>query len=81
MKLSEALARFHDRVFPGWGGRLEHLSLSLHALASWEDVLRLEANDARLAPADRDLVERFLRDPTGWSEDHGGRRAPMEPPL
>ncbi|HWX48446.1 MAG TPA: hypothetical protein VNZ61_10355 [Roseomonas sp.] len=25
-------------------------------------------------------VERFLRDPAGWSADHGGRRAPMEPP-
>lgn len=80
MTLSDALVLFHNRAFPGWGGRLEHLGLSLHALASWDDVLRLEADDALLSPADREIIERFLRDPAGWSADHGGRRAPMEPP-
>ncbi|MCK8785984.1 orotate phosphoribosyltransferase [Roseomonas sp. NAR14] len=80
MRLSDALVLFHNRAFPGWDARLEHLGLSLHALASWDDVLRPEAGETLLSPADRDVIERFLRDPAGWSADHGGRRAPMTPP-
>lgn len=81
MRLSDALVLFHNRAFPGWHERLHRLDLSLHALASWDDVLRLPADDPLLPPADRQVIERFLRDPAGWSADHGGRSAPMQPPL
>ncbi len=81
LTVSEALVLFHNRAFPGWRERLAHLGLSLHALASWDDVLRLDAGDPLLRPADRNLIENFLRDPAGWSATHGGRRTPMQPPL
>jgi len=81
MRLSDALVLFHNRAFPGWHERLHRLDLSLHALASWDDVLRLPSDDPLLPPADRQVIERFLRDPAGWSADHGGRSAPMQPPL
>jgi hypothetical protein len=44
----------------------------MHAMASWDDVLRLETG--LLGSADRGVIERFLAEPAAWSADHGGRR-------
>jgi orotate phosphoribosyltransferase len=66
------LTIFYHDAFPGAGARLKEAGLTLHALATWGDVLRAEASQ-RLAPEDRAEIERFLADPVAWSTRHGGR--------
>jgi orotate phosphoribosyltransferase len=73
--VTDTLVLFHNRAFPGGAERLAQLGLSLHALADWNDVLRLDAASPMLAPADRALIEVFLANPSAWSADHMGRRA------
>ncbi len=72
--LADILVLFHNRAFPGGAERLAQAQLSLHALADWDDVLRFDAAQHHLAPADRALIEAFLRNPAAWSADHMGRR-------
>jgi len=74
--VTDTMVLFHNRAFPG-GERLDRLSVSLHAVASWTDVLGLDAADL-LAPPDRRLIEHFLTDPARWSGDHGGRGVTIE---
>ncbi len=71
--MTDALVIFHHGVFPGCSERLAALGLALHAVATWDDVLRLGTGDLVLNPADRAEIERFLPDPAGWSAAHGGR--------
>jgi orotate phosphoribosyltransferase len=71
--VTDGLVIFYHGVFPGSGERLAGLGLSLHALATWEDILRL---DGGLDPTDRAEVEKFLPDPAKWSAFHGGRGVP-----
>jgi orotate phosphoribosyltransferase len=72
------LVIFYYNAFPGAAERLARLGLTLDALATWDDILRL---DAGLDDADRAEVERFLTDPAAWSAFHGGRATPIQPPL
>ncbi|MFJ5370402.1 orotate phosphoribosyltransferase, partial [Bosea sp. CER48] len=62
---------YHD-AFPGAGERLAEAGLTLHALATWADVLAAD-DGGRLAREDRAEIERFLADPVAWSTRHGGR--------
>jgi orotate phosphoribosyltransferase len=78
--VTDTMVLFYNRAFPGGGERLTRLGVSLHAVANWTDVLRLDADDL-LLPADRAVIEHFLSDPGGWSGDHGGRGVTMELPL
>ncbi|MGX1789660.1 orotate phosphoribosyltransferase [Bosea sp. NPDC055332] len=71
-QVEHVLTIFYHDAFPGAGDRLREAGLTLHALASWADVLRAEASQ-RLAPEDRAEIERFLADPVAWSTRHGGR--------
>jgi orotate phosphoribosyltransferase len=77
----DALVLFHNQAFPGGAERLDRLGLTLHALANWDDVLRLGEDSSLLDPADRTVIEHFLAAPADWSGDHGGRRISMEPPA
>jgi len=70
--VEHVLTIFYHDVFPGAGTRLQEAGLTLHALATWADVLRTEASQD-LAPEDRAEIERFLADPVAWSTRHGGR--------
>jgi orotate phosphoribosyltransferase len=73
------LTIFYHDVFPGAGTRLQEAGLTLHALATWADVLRADL-DGQLAAKDRAEIERFLADPVAWSTWHGGR-ASLSPRL
>jgi orotate phosphoribosyltransferase len=77
--VTDALVIFHHGVFPGGAERLAQLNLTLHALATWTDILLLDAATHRLDPADRAEIERFIADPAAWSADHHGRGGPMLP--
>lgn len=70
--VEHVLTIFYHDVFPGAGARLTEAGLTLHALATWADVLRA-GSDRSLAAEDRAEVERFLADPVAWSTRHGGR--------
>jgi len=75
--VTDALVIFYHGVFPGSTERLARLGLTLHALATWDDVLGLESEHSGLDPADRAELVRFLPDPASWSAFHGGRASPM----
>jgi orotate phosphoribosyltransferase len=79
--VTDGLVIFYHGVFPGAAERLSHLGLTLHALATWEDILRPGAGQPGLDEADRAELGRFLPDPAGWSAFHGGRGNPPELPL
>ncbi len=79
--VTDGLVIFYHGVFPGAAERLATLGLTLHALATWEDILRPDAGHPGLDPADRPEIERFLPDPAAWSAFHGGRGNPPELPL
>jgi orotate phosphoribosyltransferase len=70
--VSHVLTIFYHDVFPGAAERLAQAGLTLHALATWSDVLRLPSVES-ISPQDRAEIERFLANPVAWSTKHGGR--------
>jgi orotate phosphoribosyltransferase len=70
--VEHALTIFFNDAFPGAVERLNGAGVTLHALATWADVLQ---EDSGLAPGDRVTIAGFLEDPVGWSSRHGGRIA------
>ena len=72
--VTDVLTIFCYSAFPGAGDRLAQAGLSLHPLATWNDVLRADVSK-RFAPAERRRIEVFLADPIAWSTRHGGRSA------
>jgi orotate phosphoribosyltransferase len=70
--VTDVLTIFYHCAFPGAGDRLSGTSLSLHALATRDDVLRADL-DHRFDLADRKQIEDILADPVAWSMRHGGR--------
>lgn len=78
--VTDTFVLFYQGIIPGGAERLERLGLTLHALATWDDVLHLDAAERRLDPADRTVIERFLPDPVGWSTANGGRSCLINPP-
>lgn len=71
-EVEHILTIFYHDVFPGATERLRQAGLRLHALATWENVLRSKAAEA-LAPEDRDELRAFVDDPVSWSARHAGR--------
>jgi orotate phosphoribosyltransferase len=74
--VSDALSLFYHGTFPGAAERLAALHLRVHALATWQDVLRA-GQGAALSVVDHVELERFIADPVAWSARHGGRTTPI----
>jgi orotate phosphoribosyltransferase len=70
--VEHALTIFYNSAFPGAVERLKDAGVTLHALATWADILQ---EDSGLATEDRATIANFLDDPVGWSGRHGGRIA------
>jgi orotate phosphoribosyltransferase len=70
--VTDILTIFYHSAFPGATDRLARAELSLHALATWDDVLTADLG-SRLGPEDREQIKSFLADPVAWSTRHGGR--------
>ena len=51
---------------------LAPLGVTVHALATWQDVLAVAREDGAFEPAALSELEDFLRDPPRWSQVHGG---------
>lgn len=71
-KVGHVLTIFYHDAFPGARERLGAAGLSLHSLATWDDVLAADLAD-RMAKDDAAEVRRFLADPIEWSTRQGGR--------
>jgi orotate phosphoribosyltransferase len=71
--VEHALTIFFNNAFPGAVERLKDSGVSLHALATWADILQ---SDSGLTIGDRATIETFLGDPVAWSARQGGRIAP-----
>jgi orotate phosphoribosyltransferase len=70
--VQHVLTIFYHDAFPGARERLNAAGLTLHALATWADVLNAD-HGGRLTPEESAEVERFLADPVAWSTRQGGR--------
>jgi orotate phosphoribosyltransferase len=62
---------FYD-IFPEGKTILAELGVTLHALATWWDVLEVAKKSGKFDKAKLKEVEKFMKDPAGWSKAHGG---------
>jgi len=62
---------FYD-IFPHGRKVLSDLGVTMHALATWWDVLAAARASGRFDAGKLAEVESFMRDPVAWSKAHGG---------
>jgi orotate phosphoribosyltransferase len=62
---------FYD-IFPEGEKILADLGVALHALATWWDVLDVAKKSGKFEKSKLREVEKFMKDPAGWSKAHGG---------
>jgi orotate phosphoribosyltransferase len=66
-KVTDTFVIFHYGIFPQSLQTNETLGVRLHALTTWWDVLAVAREEKAFDEATLDAVERFLRDPHGWT--------------
>lgn len=64
---------FYYNIFPEVPERLAERGITLHALASWSDILAEARATERFGPAALDALGAFLEAPLAWSGAHGGK--------
>jgi orotate phosphoribosyltransferase len=69
---AHAFVIFHYGVFPEVPATLARHGLTLHALATWRDVLAEARAAGHFDPETLAEVEAFLAAPLAWSAAHGG---------
>ncbi len=62
---------FYD-IFPEGKKILSDLGVTLHALATWWDVLEVAKQSGRFDKTSLTEAEKFMHDPAAWSKAHGG---------
>ena len=62
---------FYD-IYPEGRKILSDLGISMHTLATWWDVLRVAKESDKFEARMLAEVEKFMHDPAGWSQAHGG---------
>jgi orotate phosphoribosyltransferase len=62
---------FYD-IYPEGRTILAELGVSLHALATWWDVLEVAKKSGKFDKGKLREVETFMKDPAAWSKAHGG---------
>ena len=62
---------FYD-IFPEGTKALDDIGLTLHALATWWEVLEVAKASGKFDAQKLGDVEAFMNDPRGWSKAHGG---------
>ena len=67
---------FHYDIFPESKRVMEEIGVTLHALATWWDVLRVAQTGGHFEAETMQEVEKFLNDPAAWSSEHGGIGTP-----
>lgn len=71
-KVEHVLVFFFYDIFPHGRKVFADLGVRLHALATWWDVLEAARASGKFDAAMLSEVEKFMRDPPGWSKAHGG---------
>ncbi|HZS64528.1 MAG TPA: orotate phosphoribosyltransferase [Xanthobacteraceae bacterium] len=78
LKVDHVFVVFFYDIFPESKKILGDLGVTLHALATWWDVLGVAKKSGKFDAAKLAEVEKFMRDPNGWSKAHGGAVAAAE---
>lgn len=63
---------FYYDIFPNSRELMRELSVNLHYLTTWWDVLKVAKESGHFEPRILAEVESFLNDPARWSAAHGG---------
>ena len=71
-KVEHVFVIFHYDIYPEAPKIMADIGVELHALATWWDVLRVARKGDHFDVDTLDEVEKFLNDPNGWSQAHGG---------
>jgi orotate phosphoribosyltransferase len=71
-KVEHVFVVFFYDIFPEAPGILRDLGVTLHALATWWDVLKVARESGKFDAAKLAEIEEFMHDPAGWSKAHGG---------
>jgi orotate phosphoribosyltransferase len=71
-KVEHCFVFFFYDIFPEAKKILGDLGVTLHALATWWDVLEFAKKSGKFDSGKLAEVETFMRDPAGWSKRHGG---------
>lgn len=77
-KVEHIFVVFYYDIFPESQKILSDLGIKLHALATWWDVLAAAKAGGNFEASRLAEVEKFMRDPSGWSKAHGGVAAAAE---
>lgn len=77
-KVEHIFVVFYYDIFPESQKILADLGIKLHALATWWDVLAAAKAGGKFEASRLAEVEKFMRDPSGWSKAHGGVTATAE---
>lgn len=73
--VSDAFVVFFYGAFPNALDTLEQAGVTMHYLATWQDVLEVAEERQAFSPEAIQGVKDFLADPIGWSVAHGGKGA------
>jgi orotate phosphoribosyltransferase len=71
-KVEHVFVVFFYDIFPEAPGIIRELGVTLHALATWWDVLEAAKASGKFDAARLAEVEKFMHDPAAWSKAHGG---------
>ena len=63
---------FHYDIFSESNAVMEEMGVTLHALATWWDVLKAAQQGGHFELSTMSEVEKFLNNPAKWSVEHGG---------
>jgi len=63
---------FYYNIFPEGAKLLDDMGVTMHALATWQDVLAVAKAADTFDSKMLSEVEQFIHDPRGWSKAHGG---------
>lgn len=74
LKAKNAFVIFDYATFPTQNV-LDTLGISVHSLATWQDILAAAREHASLQTSALTELETFLADPARWSHLHGGKSA------
>ena len=77
-KVDHAFVIFFYDIFPESAKILGDLGITMHHLATWWDVLDVAKSSGKFDKGKLAEVEAFMRDPTGWSNAHGGKMQAAE---
>jgi orotate phosphoribosyltransferase len=71
-KVDHAFVMFHYGIMAESKTNMQKLGIELHALCTWWDMLKVARENNYFDVKTLDEVEKFLKDPEGWSLAHGG---------